>query len=246
MGFQTLRKIQAPIMVKMVSPKMGECILDAGCGSGYMSLELGKNLNIVAVDISRDRVKEAKTRLTQLGHQGFFVVCSVTNLSFKSNVFDKVLLSSVLQHVKDPLRVLKEINCGLRAEGIFVINVPSDRPFLYLPSFFGNKFSSIEEFLWNSFKAHHKWSTDDMKEMLGMSGFEVLSLEYSPKYIAAFFYEMGLLFTLIVSERIARRLLFIAAPAIYLISEIDYLLPRDTGGSEFIIKARKLLRKTVR
>jgi hypothetical protein len=100
--------------------------------------------------------------------------------------------------------------------------------------------------MWTKFKAHHKWSTDEMEKMLGETGFKVLSSEYSPKYIAAFVYEFGLFFTSVAPERIAKRLVFIATPAMYLLSKLDYILPRNIGGSEFIMNAIKLSCKTGR
>jgi hypothetical protein len=74
--------------------------------------------------------------------------------------------------------------------------------------------------------------------MLEDAGFRVLSLQYSPKYLAAFIYEISLFFMLVAPERIASRLLFIATPAMYLLSKLDYALPREIGGSEFIMKAK--------
>lgn len=239
LGFQTIRKLQSHIMVEMVSPKTGDCILDAGCGSGYISLELGKAPTIVAFDIFPDPVKVAKESLTQLGYDGLFVVCSATSLPFRSNVFDKVLLSSVLQHTKVPCEVLEDIHRVLNAVGVFVINVPSNRQYLYLPSIFREKYSYMEKKLWDNFKALHKWSMDDMQKMLKDAGFTVSSAEYSPKYVAAFFYEIQLWLMTLEPKRIVKRLLFFSTPLVYLLSKLDCMLPKKMYGSEFIMKSKK-------
>lgn len=240
LGFQTIRKIQTPIIMEMLSPREGEHILDAGCGSGNLSFEMGRGPMLVALDISSNKIRDVKTKFSYLGYKGFFIVGSVTHLPVRSHIFDKVLLSSVLQHIQSPTMVLEEIHRVLKTAGVFVINVPSDRPYLYLPSLLREKYSYVERKLWNNFKAYHKWSTDNMKKMLEDTGFKVLSSEYSPKYAAAFFYEVKLwLMTLEAPKRIVRRLLFVAAPVMYLLSKLDYVLPKKMRGSEFIMKGEK-------
>ena len=48
-----------------------------------------------------------------------------------------------------------------------------------------------------------------------------------------------------VPKRIVERLLFVATPVMYLLSKLDYLLPRKMQGSEFIMKGKKLLSYSV-
>jgi SAM-dependent methyltransferase len=191
--------------------------------------------------VSFDNVSFAKSIFEYSGYKGVPIVGSVTYLPFRSHIFDKVLLSSVLQHIQNPIMVLEEINRVLKVGGVFVINVPSDRPYLYLPSLFREKYLHIERRLfWRIFRMYHKWSTKNMKKMLGKTGFGVVSLEYSPKYVAAFIYEISLLFTIMnLPQRVVKRLLFVATPITYSLSKLDYLLPRKMRGSEFIMKAEK-------
>jgi ubiquinone/menaquinone biosynthesis C-methylase UbiE len=228
-------------MMKMISPKQDERILDAGCGSGDLSYEMGKGTVITALDLSFSNIRNAKTKLDYLGYKGFFIVGSVTHLPFRSQVFDKTLLSSVLQHIPNPLMALEEIHRVLRTAGTFVINVPSDKPYLFLPLLLREKYSRVEKALFcNNFKAHYKWSAYQMKRMLEKTGFKVVQLEYSPKYIGAFVYEVNLLPLAFRATKRAGRRLLVFSPLFYAISRLDYALPKRMLGSEFIMKTRKI------
>jgi len=242
LGFETIRKNQTPIMMEMLSPREGDRILDAGCGRGNLSFSMGKGPTIVALDISSNNIKNAKSMFAYSGYRGFPIVGSVTHLPLRSHIFDKVLLSSVLQHVQDPTMVLEEIHRVLKTTGVFVINVPSDRPYLYLPSLLRKKYANMEKLLWNGFRAYHKWSADTAKKILEDTGFNVLSVQYSPKYLAAFIYEvkLGLTTSSAPACRTVKNLLLVTAPIMYLLSKLDYILPKKTRGSEFIMKAEKL------
>ena len=55
-----------------------------------------------------------------------FVVGDAHNLDFKSGTFDAVVALEVLEHVADPVAVLKEIKRVLKKGGYGVFLVPSD------------------------------------------------------------------------------------------------------------------------
>ena len=56
------------------------------------------------------------------------VVCNGQDYPFDDNVFDKVLLRCLLEHVKNPEDILKEVNRILKPGGRIVIEVPFINP----------------------------------------------------------------------------------------------------------------------
>jgi SAM-dependent methyltransferase len=100
--------------VEWLKPKMGERILDLGCGDGTLTiklLELG--CEVIGVDSSPDFIYSAKSigldaRLLD-GH----------NLPF-SNEFDAVFSNAVLHWMKKPDQVIDGVWKSLRPEGRFV------------------------------------------------------------------------------------------------------------------------------
>lgn len=93
----------------------GGIILDSGCGDGIFLMELMKTERIFGIDISWKRLKKI----------GKNVACAdVSQLPFKSKVFDQVICSEVLEHLDDPKKVVKELGGVLKKNGSLIISVP--------------------------------------------------------------------------------------------------------------------------
>jgi len=98
-------------------------LLDIGCSFGKIAKELSPFFEkIVAVDGSEELINQAKREN------------SAPNISYKISLaeeldlqerFDAVLLSFVLEHVADPLTVLKKAASFLNDKGILFVMVPN-------------------------------------------------------------------------------------------------------------------------
>ncbi|MGB1238822.1 MAG: class I SAM-dependent methyltransferase [Pseudomonadales bacterium] len=83
---QVIKEVELDLLLAHLSPKAGESILDAGCGSGLFSppiVESGATLT--GLDISRPMLQAAKRRLPQQQ----FCVADMLALPFDDNHFDK-------------------------------------------------------------------------------------------------------------------------------------------------------------
>jgi len=109
-------------------------ILDAGCGSGEFARKLAKN-TIVALDIQKQLLKEIK------GESIHKICADVQYLPLRENSIDYVLSLSLIEHLKEPEKHIKEIHRVLKRKGIFIIQIPnlqyifephSKWPFLFL------------------------------------------------------------------------------------------------------------------
>jgi len=98
-------------------------ILEVGVGTGRSFKDYTPNMNIVAVDISREMLKRAKEKLknsdynmnVKLRHE------DVQRLSFKDEAFDTVFTSWVFCSVTDPIKGLTELRRVLRKGGILLM-----------------------------------------------------------------------------------------------------------------------------
>ena len=103
-------------------------VLDIGCGNGALAGNLTNHCKqIIAIDKDPEKIKEAK-RL-YIGGNIDFIVGDATTYHF-NEYFDAVLLSNVLEHIKERVRFLRKISqyCNF-----FLIRVPMiDRDWITL------------------------------------------------------------------------------------------------------------------
>lgn len=91
-------------------------VLDVGCGTGW----IGRHLkHVTGIDNSPEAVKRAakyeKTVLQDL----------TKKLKFKKEYFDGIIAKDVIEHLKKPVFLLKELNRVLKKKGIIFVSVPT-------------------------------------------------------------------------------------------------------------------------
>ena len=90
--------------------KLGDRVLDAGCGEGSLSVMLAKKgAIVVGTDISEPNIVAARAYAEQNGVDITFHVADIENLPFETNTFDVVVSSHVLEHIPDFDKGLHEI-----------------------------------------------------------------------------------------------------------------------------------------
>ena len=102
----------------------GKRILDVGCATGYLGARI-KNLGnyVVGADISGPAVDKASKILDEayvFDLEGFW-----PNLGEK---FDLAILPEILEHVFDPIEVLKKVKSWLKEGGEIIITTPNILP----------------------------------------------------------------------------------------------------------------------
>lgn len=100
------------------------CILDLGCGYGYLALLFKDVLNfekIYGVDINNERLEIAK---------GFGIITCCLDLEnaalpFPDGSFDLVIASGIFNHLKFWDNALQEVRRVLKAGGLFIVSNPN-------------------------------------------------------------------------------------------------------------------------
>jgi SAM-dependent methyltransferase len=98
----------------------GRRVLDLGCRDGALTQAYAGGNEIVGVDADREALAEAqklgiKTRWADLDEP----------LPFEDEGFDVVVAGELLEHLRDPRRVVAEVRRVLRPGGTFVASVPN-------------------------------------------------------------------------------------------------------------------------
>jgi SAM-dependent methyltransferase len=119
----------------------GMSVLEIGCGSGsyttFAAREVGEQGMLYALDIQNRMLKQLEAKLAKDEnreiHNIELVLGSATDLSFKSNSLDLVLLITVLEEIPDRHRSLHEIMRVLKPGGKLAVTeflLDPDYPFM--------------------------------------------------------------------------------------------------------------------
>ncbi|MGB5084687.1 MAG: class I SAM-dependent methyltransferase [Methylocystis silviterrae] len=98
--------------------KPSDCVIDFGCGAGFMLRELGVaraigvEINAIAREVARQNGVEIYSTLDQV----------------PDAVADVVISCHALEHVENPLGELRKMHSKLKPDGKLVIVVPCDAP----------------------------------------------------------------------------------------------------------------------
>jgi len=141
-------------------------MLDFGCGTGtFLKIAKENGWNVFGLEVGSWAKKSAE----EIGFDLF--VGTLEEARYPNELFDVVFCSSVLEHLWNPLKELKEINRILRANGLFVATG--------IPNF--NSFSIIikrDSFKSNKPLGHLNYFTPKtLKILIEKAGFKVIRLD---------------------------------------------------------------------
>jgi ubiquinone/menaquinone biosynthesis C-methylase UbiE len=129
-------------------------ILDIGCGWGR---ELVRLKNAVGVDVCLPFLRTARNYV-----KNDVILADANYLPFKENTFDFVVMSEVIEHLANPMKVLSEIKRVLKCKGKSLIQTP-------------NKILTFGKIISAEKCGHiHEFTFLELKNLLESLGFKVL------------------------------------------------------------------------
>lgn len=123
---------RVPILLDYLELEDGARVLDCGCGTGFYLMVMSRlwDLSPVGLDIDPERLRQAREH----GVSAELVCGDAEQLPFPDDSFDAVLMTEVLEHLRDDGRALAEAMRVLRPRGLLAVSVPHARyPFLWDP-----------------------------------------------------------------------------------------------------------------
>jgi ubiquinone/menaquinone biosynthesis C-methylase UbiE len=115
-----------PTTMRRLRPGDGDRVLDAGAGTGRLTLELARTCKeVIAVDYSLESLKLCREKCERSDTQRVFCVqADLCKLPFKSGVFDKAGSVQVIQDLPSAdgrTEMLRELHRVLRRDGMAVL-----------------------------------------------------------------------------------------------------------------------------
>ncbi len=152
-------------------------ILDIGAGRGEM-LRVAKRRGWAATGLEPSPNFAAFARK----YSGAEVIeAQMEDRPFDENSFDAVTLGAVLEHVFNPVELLKEVNRVLRPGGVFWLDVPNEAGMFYR---MGNAYMRLRGRDWvvnlsPTFPPYHVFgfTPGSLRRLLKLTGFKMLRLE---------------------------------------------------------------------
>ena len=142
----------------------GKKILDIGCGTGFIANSIAKKgYDVTAIDIEPEGIKLAK-KGTGKKRKVTFLVGDFFEFDFKKESFDCVLLTDVLEHIKEDDKLLRGIQKVLKKKGVLIILVPA------IQFFFGYHDREIGH--------QRRYSKKNLKKQLNSAGFSIEKMRY--------------------------------------------------------------------
>jgi SAM-dependent methyltransferase len=170
----------ATALLAPVLPGRGERrLLDAGCGTGYNLLELGRLGRATGVDLSQDALAFCRERGVRAAR------ASVLALPFADATFDAVTSFDVLYHawVPDDRAAARELARVLRPGGALLVRVPA------LRALWGAHDTEVQ--------SRHRYTRAELVALLASAGLRVRRATYCNSF----------LFPLLLGRRSVDRLL---------------------------------------
>ena len=102
-------------------------VLDVGCGTGHMSLELlQQGYNVTSVDLSIELTNFTKYVVKKHGYDANVKCLDINNLiSLETKDFDAVICLDVIEHISDDEFALRNIISVMKSKGLLVCSVPA-------------------------------------------------------------------------------------------------------------------------
>jgi ubiquinone/menaquinone biosynthesis C-methylase UbiE len=122
------------VTLDLAAPKVGERVIDIGCGSGTTVLELavrvGPNGYVLGADVSKPSVEKGRERIAAAGvHHAEIMLCDVSTHVFPANRFDLVFSRFGVMFFADPVATFANIRKAMKSDGrlaLAVVRTPQE------------------------------------------------------------------------------------------------------------------------
>lgn len=220
-----IRYFEVKKLFEFLNPQKDEVICDVGCGKEYYDWMLAKRgCKVFGIDADKNAIEKAKYLNNIEGCD--FQVGYAENLPYYTSVFDKLISICAIEHFRDDIKALSEMNRVLKPGGTLSLSADS----------LSNKSitASFKTMHKNRFFVTNYYRIPELTKKLETNGFMIEQIEYIlTTEISLFFIKLNYTLPFIFMKP----LFFIAYP----LSQIsEWLAAKTDEGYKILVKARKV------
>jgi methionine biosynthesis protein MetW len=155
----------------------GSKVLEIGCGSGRLAnlLSMRKNCRVYCVEKDAVMAGIAKTKCIKMLNTDI----ETKELSYESGAFDCIILANVLEHMKEPSRILANLKKYLSDKGFLIYSVPNIVNWHSRMTIFFGKFEYAENGVFD--KTHLRfYNLNSAKKLATDAGYKITWLDVTP------------------------------------------------------------------
>ena len=110
--------------VRALVPTEARRVLDVGCGAGALGAALReeRGIEVMGLELSPDAAARARERLDAVVEAD---LDALDDLPFERGSFDAMVFGDVLEHLRDPHRLLRVLRPWLADDGALVCSIPN-------------------------------------------------------------------------------------------------------------------------
>lgn len=159
-------------------------VLDVGCSEGKLGkyLKRYKNATVFGIDISDRAIKKAKKNLDG----AYLLNIETNNLPFPRKSFDVIICADVLEHLFNPLLVLKKLKPYLKDNGIFILSIPNVANIKVRWNLLRGRFDYQKYGIMDDSHIHF-FTKKTVCRLIDNAGMKIIKMDYSPGFSFFFF-----------------------------------------------------------
>jgi SAM-dependent methyltransferase len=108
---------------------VGKKILDAGCGTGHLTLDLLQyGYDVTAIDYSDELVNFTKKTISDAQYSANVFSCDLISITdFNLPLFDTIVCLDVIEHIENDIIALMNLYSLLNPGGTLILSVPANK-----------------------------------------------------------------------------------------------------------------------
>jgi len=123
--FNAVQQARYDLILKYLGNIERKTVLDLGCGDGALTHFIcQKKAKVIGIDNNELGLKFAEEFLSSQGLKAELILANAYQTTLPNNSVDFVVASEIIEHVKEPGRLLKETQRVLKPGGAIIITTP--------------------------------------------------------------------------------------------------------------------------